>query len=221
MNCTDINKYIEDYKKTTGKTDRYTSFDYCYNYFKNNTNEYIKTNIEQSCLHLGFYLASWGMLRGSSFLLQKSVKHYEPTILYISDLPEKIWEIDVDNYTEVNIQIILKIYSDIKTLLVKEKSQDRTLVTKALLGIFGFIPAFDSYFVKTFKLISNGTNGFSSVNKKSLKLISDFYTANKIEIDRLASRTKTIDFKTGKNTEINYTKAKIIDMYGFMKGFDQ
>lgn len=34
--------------------------------------------MEVSCLHLGFYLASWGMLRGSSDLLQRSARHLVP-----------------------------------------------------------------------------------------------------------------------------------------------
>lgn len=37
-------------------------------------------NIQLSCLYLGFYLASWGMLRASSVLLQRSVKHDVPVI---------------------------------------------------------------------------------------------------------------------------------------------
>ena len=220
MKKTDIKQHIGKYLSETSPTDRYTSFDYCYNYFSNNTNEYIIENMETSCLNLGFYLASWGMLRGSSFLLQKSVKHYEPTIKYIAKLDKSIWEIDVDSYTEDNIKKILKIYSDIKNLLVKEKSQDRTLVTKTLLGVFGFIPAFDSYFVKAFKLITNGECGFSSVNKKSLQKISEFYLVNKIEIDEFAKSTKTYSFMSGEKTNKSYSKAKIIDMYGFIVGLN-
>jgi hypothetical protein len=102
-----LKKYIENYSKATNPTDRYTSFDYCYNYFKSNNNEYIGENIEQSCMTLGFYLASWGMLRGSSFLLQKSAKYFEPTIHYVASLDKNVWDIDVDNYTN-HIKYLLK-----------------------------------------------------------------------------------------------------------------
>ncbi|EKM28037.1 hypothetical protein VCHENC02_6024, partial [Vibrio harveyi] len=34
-------------------------------------------DMEKSCLALGFYLASWGMFRGSSFMLEKSAKNFE------------------------------------------------------------------------------------------------------------------------------------------------
>jgi hypothetical protein len=39
-----------------------------------------RRNLHMFCLQLGFYLASWGMLRGSSTLLCKSTRHYEPVI---------------------------------------------------------------------------------------------------------------------------------------------
>ena len=50
------------------------------------------------------------------------------------------------------------------------------------------------------------------------EIISEFYSSNKIVIDEFASTTKTYDFATGEKTNISYTKAKIIDMYGFMVG---
>jgi hypothetical protein len=37
-----------------------------------------------SCLQIGFYLASWGMMRGSSFLLEKSVRNFSNLIIAIS-----------------------------------------------------------------------------------------------------------------------------------------
>lgn len=76
----DIKENIKEYMKDRGPDKRYASFDYCYNYFQefyenNNTKALAsKENIQMSCLHIGFCLASWGMLRGSSFLLQKSVE---------------------------------------------------------------------------------------------------------------------------------------------------
>ena len=142
MTKTDIETIVNKFKSQSNPDDRYTSFDYCYNYFRT-TND-ITQDIEKSCLVLGFYLASWGMFRGSSFLLQKSVKHFEPTIRYISTLDKSVWEIDADNYDENNILTIIKIYNGIKTRLINKDNSDLTLITKILLGVFGFIPAFDN-----------------------------------------------------------------------------
>lgn len=216
MEKTDIETIVNKFKSESNPDDRYTSFDYCYNYFCP-TND-ITQDIEKSCLVLGFYLASWGMFRGSSFLLQKSVKHFEPTIHYIGTLDKSVWEIDTDNYDEYNIQKIIKIYNDIKSLLIKNDNSDLTLITKIILGVFGFIPAFDNYFCNSFRTIYAGQCGFRKVNVKSLSFIKAFYESNKTTIDRLSAQTYTTDFMTGQKTDINYPKAKIIDMYGFSLG---
>ena len=212
---TDIETIVNKFKSQSNADDRYTSFDYCYNYF-HTTND-LTQDIEKSCLVLGFYLASWGMLR-NSFLLQKSVKHFESTIRYIATLDKFVWEIDVDNYNEKNIETIIGIYKDIKKHLILNGNSDLTLITKILLGVFGFIPAFDNYFGNSFRAISNGQCGFRKVNVKSLTFIKTFYESNKSTIDRLSMETFTTDFITGLKTTINYPKAKIIDMYGFTAG---
>lgn len=212
---TDIAKLVGEYDINSYPDSRYVSFDYCYNHF--HTTDDLTKDIEKSCLVLGFYLASWGMFRGSSFILQKSVKHFQPTIQYIASLPRSVWGIDVDCYTTKNIQIILHTYSDVKRLLVPNGNKDLTLVTKILLGVFGFIPAFDDNFCKSFKNIFQEQCRFRVVNEKSLSCIKQFYDVNRQEIDKLSNEVFTIDFLTGEKTNINYPKAKIIDMYGWQK----
>jgi hypothetical protein len=215
MKVDDLEGVITKFKSKSDQMDRYTSFDYCYNYFK--TNENFKKDIEKSCLVLGFYLASWGMLRGSSFLLQKSGKHYQKLIEYYSTLEKDIWKIDIDNYSNETNSQILEIYRKTKELIIVGNSSHLTLTTKILLGVFGFIPAYDQYFCKTFKNIYSGTCGFSVVNNNSLNSIKDFYESNKDDIDKFSKSTFTTDFLTGNKTNNNYTKAKIIDIYGFTK----
>ncbi len=228
MDRKNITEIVKDFEK--GLNDpkkRYTSYDYCYNYFRQTEN--LTDDIEKSCLVLGFYLASWGMLRGSSFLLEKSAKYLEPTIKYISELDKSIWNIDVDQYNEDNITEILKVYNGVKENLVEkyntksgseEYRTHLTLVSKVLLGVFGFVTAFDQYFCYTFREIYRERENcaFTSFNRKSLECIKDFYDKNKSEIDKLSKGIKTFNFNTGKYTELNYTKAKIIDMYGFNYG---
>lgn len=161
MTRTDIEATVGDFKSKTKPDERYTSFDYCYNYFS--TTEGLAKDIEKSCLMLGFYLASWGMFRGSSFLLQKSVRCFEPTVRYISSLDKSVWKIDVDNYSDENIQTIIEHYDNIKECLIDNGNADLVLITKTLLGVFGFVPAFDRYFAYTFRDISDGKCGFRRV----------------------------------------------------------
>src|SRR5690349_1631304 len=49
---------------------RYRSWEHCYRYFREVTPSGITAQRETAALQLGFYLASWGMYRGSTFLLQ-------------------------------------------------------------------------------------------------------------------------------------------------------
>lgn len=195
---------------------RYASFDYCFNYFQGfrNKKELISTkNIQNSCLHLAFYLASWGMLRGSSFLLQKSIKFYEPLIKYIIGKDNVFWKIDVPVYSEINIEKLIKCSKDIKKILSnngKYKVSD-TLITKIMLGVFGNVPAFDGYFKSGSKL--------NSFNGRSLKEINAFYNKNIEIISREADRIKTFEYHDGAKRKRSYTKAKIIDMIFFIEGY--
>ena len=206
-------------------THRYASFDYCFNFFQNSTANELKQDIEKSCLQLAFYLASWGMLRGSSFLLQKSTKHYEPLIRYFIELKElnhNIWRIDINNYTDENITRVIDVYKTIQKLFISDETNNRhlVLVTKIMLGVFECIPAYDRYFTNTFKEIFKTRCGFTTVNKESLLCLKEFYEFNSSSLDKLQSNIQTIDFTTGNQTSIKYTKAKIIDMYGFAKAMN-
>lgn len=57
---------------------RFKSWEHCYQFFHSNyKNIHNEKTFDQGCLHLAFYLASWGMLRGGSFLLQKDYRVHE------------------------------------------------------------------------------------------------------------------------------------------------
>jgi hypothetical protein len=103
-----------------------------------------------------------------------------------------------------------KIYKHISGSLGEDDEYaSTTLVTKVMLGVFGNVPALDDNFCKGF--------GFSKYfSKPLLRKISDYYQTNKEEFDRY--RIKTIDFSTGMETDRYYTRAKLIDMVGFIEG---
>jgi hypothetical protein len=219
-----INKLINSFLKDREPTDRYTSFDYCYNYFRDfkNNNKIsemaVSGNLQVSCLHLGFYLASWGMLRGSSYLLQKNIKYYESLIKEISNFDGRIWSIDVDNYTEENMKLILDCYEMITNTFVPNGVKEETIVTKIMLGVFGCVPAFDQNFCNGFREFFKGKCGFRRLNIDSLSCIKEFYESDRNLIDKWSNKIKTIDFKTGDHTNLSYSRAKIIDMIGFTYG---
>ena len=216
-----INRFLEGNGKNKGRKpdERYASFDFCYNYFysfykRNKLDELAnEKNFQMSCLQLGFYLASWGMIRGSSFLLEKSVKYYENLIIAISKMNPKLWKIDVNNYDEENIKLLLNCKQQIIGVLGKENKPSDTLVTKIMLGIFANVPAYDENFKKFLKK----NHYCQTFNKTSLNQIKIFYEKKKKSFDSF-KEVHTFDFLTSNETGIIYTKAKLIDMYGFMDG---
>src|ERR1700720_549547 len=56
----------------SGEHHRYFSWEHCYSYFRKTTPQRLSAARDQAALQLALYLASWGMYRGSSFLLQHS-----------------------------------------------------------------------------------------------------------------------------------------------------
>lgn len=212
-----IRSFIEGEGKNKGRepSQRYASFDYCFNYFqsfRDSNNQRSLGNIENlqtSCLQLAFYLASWGMLRGSTFLLERSSKFFEPLIKTIANWNPRIWEIDVDDYDDSDARQLLLQCKDVLIHALKtDRSPTDTLITKIMLGVYGNVPAFDANFSRGFKL--------RQLNDKSLENIFTFYKHNRLAID--SYNIPTIDFLTGQSTKRVYSKAKIIDMIGFIEG---
>ena len=202
---------VEEYMNLREPTHRYASFDYCYNHFHPENKK--KRDVERGCLELFAYLGSWGMFRGSGFLGQEtSFKHLEPTIQYIYKCKESCWDIDIAEYNAANIRTILGIAEEIQfrinppARMIANKNATTTLVTKILLGVFGFVPAFDSRFKKTF-------GGFTSLSERSLMQLNEIYHDNRAEIKTILQKGKYKTLVLRKR----YTQAKIIDMYGFTK----
>ncbi len=156
-----IKKYLDGTNGSDGqKPDaRYASFDYCFNYFQSfreagNVGAIAEPeHVQLSCLHLGFYLASWGMFRGSADLLQKSARHLVPAIKLIARANATLWEIDAHCYTEPNIRQLLDTGRAFRHAY---PGMSDILVTKLMLGVFGNVPAFDMNFKKGFQVATFG-----------------------------------------------------------------
>ncbi len=229
-----IKTLVQQFETQRNAEHRYASFDYCFNYYRAFKEEgrlsdlVAKDKIEKSCLHLGFYLASWGMFRMSGKLGQRvNARHFGPVIREISTwkgghLFARVWDIDAQDYKDAETrQLLIRCFKAIGPLIVlSDQKARRTLVTKVMLGIFGCVPAFDDLFTHTFKSLYGKTQGcaFTQFNDDALSKLADFYHHHSATIGELASATKTLDFETGKCTQRSYKKAKIIDMIGFQAG---
>lgn len=208
----DIEANIEKYLAERQPTDRYASFDYCFNHFQSHREQGGVAALAQgpemqlSCLQLGFYLASWGMYRGSTALLKRSLKQLAPVVDVIADSPRGVWKADADDYSDRVCAELLDLAGQLRRALPKGASD--ILVTKIMLGVFGCVPALDTNF-------TNGS-GLRTLNRSSLQWLAHFYQANRDVIDR--HRIPTLDFDTGTPTRRLYSRAKVIDMIFFVEG---
>lgn len=202
---------------------RYRSWEYCYKIFNDahNHKNVDKAYLDYLCLHLAFYLASWGMYRGSSFLLQRDYKVHATVIEEL--LKEKyncLWGIEVNDYKNQDnlellfdlVKIIKEKYNEIR-LSVKEtipkNELSDTLVTKVLMGTMGCVPAYDRYFISGIrdnKIASGNFNG------KSIIGLVDFYNRYYNDFEKARSQMFI--------TNLEYPQMKIIDMCFWQVGFD-
>jgi len=179
--------------------------------------------MEKSCAILGFYLASWGMYRGSSYLFNETNStHLVPVIEYIEDDGDKLRRIDVDCYDDDSVDQMLAAYGYLKRKVLPEGNEAVTLVTKILLGVFGCTPAYDTYFRAGIRTVTRDHSrvAFSSFNRPSLELLSGVYLSIESKLNELAAESITWRFTDSASpTGPPLTKAKILDMYAYDLGY--
>lgn len=218
---TRVEQFLASQPEDSATGGRARSFDHCWNYFQRTP---LPTeDMEKSCHILGFYLASWGMYRGSTYLFRStSAAHLQPVIEYIEDNQERLRGLDLSDYGEEGRDSVIDSFRGIREALhLPDGTSYLILTTKVIVGTVGFLPAFDRYFVDGIRSLYGRARqpSFSQVDIKSLTALFDIYTANKGPIDALAAKTVTNDFTTGEPTTVNATRAKVLDMYGFQRGY--
>lgn len=206
-------KLIQDYFNETVKDPhgRYMSWRHCYKAFSENRNVTDEQIIDNLSLQLAFYLASWGMYRGSSFLLKKDYRVHIPVVMLIQEQKyNPLYSISAKGLCEEhNLDLLNDIAARIRGCYAKEQpSVDRatnnatdTLVTKILLGTLGCVPAFDTYYKDSVKKnhISQG-----KFNKDSVRSVAEFYCDNLDVFEKLRYEIS----KCG----IEYPPMKLMDM---------
>jgi hypothetical protein len=170
---------------------RYSSWDLCYNHFNNK-----QSPDKTSGLNLAFYLASWGMFRGSSGLLNLGKNKYDDLANLLFENKGKEF---INQYNEIE-----------KFLKENEISPTKTLITKIMLGVYANTPAIDRFFNKTAIKYCIGIYDNDSVENLLKKLQRIFET----KIDNGQNLEKFID-RLPKN---GLTKEKIIDGIFFQIG---
>ena len=219
-----INQGLKFYNKLReDENGRYRSWEYCYKIFQN---AHVSNNIDDNfidylCLHLSFYLASWGMYRGSSFLLQRDYKVHKPIIeILLEEKYNSLWGIAINDYKDKEnqdklielVKRIKEIYNQIR-LSVKESIPKNevsdTLVTKVLMGTLGCVPAYDRYFISG---IRNEKVASGNFNIRSILELVDFYNKYYEEFENARSQMIV--------SGMEYPQMKIIDSCFWQVGFE-
>ena len=199
---------------------RYRSWEHCYlSFYHARKNK--DADVDYLSLQLSFYLASWGMYRGSSFLLQKDYKIHIPVVKEIlKDNYDSLMGIKCSELKKVSNQKLLEelnefikdyycmVRRNVKMQEIKNDISD-TLITKILMGTLGCVPAYDRYFISGIKALKAATGNY---NIKSITQLADFYEKNAEQFDCI--------LKTMKISDIQYPQMKMIDMGFWQIGYD-
>ena len=196
---------------------RYKSWDNCFQSFSS-----VKQT-EIQILELAFYLASWGMYRGSSGLLQKNhLIHKGAANIVFSKTSQKLKCNRTIEVNRGNINAILQVKNELAVHYIsinfikgadkpKPISPTDTLLSKVILGTLGCVPAYDRYFINGLKEMKMQHTGF---NESSLNELFNFIDNNKNEISQAQ---KLIETKTKRH----YPLMKILDMYFWQIGYNK
>jgi hypothetical protein len=208
-------KVIEKYLGQSAQVEnhRFNSWKHCYDYFGNKD-----VDEDLASLHLAFYLASWGMYRGSTFLLQRDYQFLTPAVEIILDHKELRTRVVTDENKTGYIKDVFSLVKDLKSYFkqkypdmkgVKEKEKDATdtLITKIMLGTLGITPAYDQYFKDGVKI--KKPDFPQSFNESSFGKLIAYTLKEKESIEHIKEKLK-----------IDYPIMKIVDMYFWQTGYN-
>jgi hypothetical protein len=192
---------------------RYRSWEHCYRFFRHKSQTDIIVERENAALQLGFYLASWGMYRGSSFLLQHAYTvHLGVVERLASPKFSLLWGKDLGSEAK-DSQLIPIIFAAVEAVRESYRpfgEPTDTLVTKVLLGTLACLPACDRFFIDGFK-----RSGFqySYLNLRFIERVFDFCYENIDALRQEQVRIETIG-------TIKYPLMKLVDMCFWQIGYE-
>jgi len=192
---------------------RYRSWEHCFGYFQALTPHKLKQDRKTAALHLGFYLASWGMYRPSGFLLQHS---YTIHLAVIDSLASPsfspLWraEFGAGKADDELTPTVLDATSAVRKAYEPFTASD-TLVSKVLLGTLGCLPACDRFFIDGFKAAGLS---YSRINKNFIHRLLEFTHNNLSPLRVEQTRIKS-------HSGVHYPLMKLVDMHFWQLGNDR
>lgn len=202
---------------------RERSWDFCYDYFHSTDSP--TDAMELSSLHLGYYLASWGMMRGSSFLFNNTnLCHYRKTIEIIEELNEMMRGWDVHEYLDDGrYEQYEEAWSRLKSSLLPEGGASLILISKVMMGVWGCVPSFDTYFTATMRWLSETPAERASwrkANRQGLSSLHEIYLEHADEVENVRAANAVWSFALGGPGQHAMPRAKVLDIYGFRRAYE-
>ena len=199
---------------------RSRSWEHCYRVFRDARTD-PSPDYDYLSLHLAFYLASWGMYRGSSFLLQKDYKVLVPIVEEIlkpdydclfgvacADLRQPGVQEQLTNARDYIANHFGPIRNEVAGREVTTPVSP-VLITKILMGTLGCVPAYDRFFEEGARHLGLKEKNYK---KNSLLELADIYEAHN---DRLEEARRGM--RVG---DLIYPQMKLLDMGLWQVGFD-
>ena len=200
---------------------RSRSWEHCYRVFRD-ARTAPSPDYDYLSLHLAFYLASWGMYRGSCFILQKDYKVHTPIVeeilkpeydclfgLACADLRNNdVWE----QYTKLYDKIAAyfrPIRNEVAGRVVGSQVSP-VLITKILMGTLGCVPAYDRFFEEGARYLGLEKKTY---HEKSLLELADIYEAHNDRLEEARHGMRTED--------LIYPQMKLLDMGFWQVGFER
>ena len=196
-------------------------WEHCYRVFRDARTD-SSPDYDYLSLHLAFYLASWGMYRGSSFLLQKDYKVLVPIVEEVLK-PEYdcLFGVACTDLRNNEVRAQLKKLSDCISAHfepIRDEVAGRevaspvspVLITKILMGTLGCVPAYDRFFqdgVATYKVTTR------EYSRNSLLKLVDFYEEHNDRLEEARRGMRTDD--------LIYPQMKVLDMGFWQIGFEK
>jgi hypothetical protein len=190
---------------------RLRSWEHCYLHFRRHATFTTPEHLDTAALHLAFYLASWGMYRGSTALLWKDYQVHTPVVATLLE-PKyaKLWDFDL---RDKSVPLVVSLAEALRSTYGQQftgvggtpRLATDTLITKVLLGTMGCTPARDNYFVTGFRRAGFRCSRFG---RNFLDQVLQFYRDHVREFE--AARDVILE-----RSGVAYPPMKLVDMYFF------
>ena len=179
-------------------------------------------HIEKSALHLAFYLAVWGMFRGSGALGTMNLDFYKELLQHVVDeIPLEFWGLTLDDFDPDSVasfeqarDLLREANYAFTTFNADELSWTPTLFTKMLLGLWGACPALDRY-------VRDGIRDFNANHHETVGPFT-YLVADTLASLCVVARAQgwQLEGWTSPDGALAYPKGKVIDMAFWQHGWN-